>query len=53
MDKDEDDKFWCSTKVDENGVHIDGEWGYCDRDCNRFKTGQIVLMSIIDLSYIT
>ena len=27
--------FWCSTKVDENGKHVDGKnkWGYCDIDC--------------------
>ena len=22
-------KFWCSTKVDENGFHTKGNWGYC------------------------
>jgi hypothetical protein len=27
--------FRCSTKVDENGVHVGGidAWGYCDYDC--------------------
>ena len=27
-----DVKPWCSTKVDENGVHVTGQgkWGYCD-----------------------
>ncbi len=33
MDR-EDRRFWCSTKIDENGGHQDGEWGVCDSDCN-------------------
>ena len=24
---------WCSTKVDKNGVHITGEYGYCSAPC--------------------
>ena len=24
---------WCSTAVDENGVHITGSYGYCGPDC--------------------
>lgn len=24
---------WCSTKVDENGDHMKGEWGQCDEEC--------------------
>ena len=28
-------KPWCSTKTDENGKHLDGNWGVCDMDtCN-------------------
>ena len=28
-------KPWCSTKVDDNGVHVvgQGKWGYCDSEC--------------------
>jgi len=31
----EDDKPWCSTKVDQFNEHIPGigEWGYCDSNC--------------------
>jgi hypothetical protein len=28
---DKDGRFWCSTKVDEEGSHIKGQWGFCDR----------------------
>lgn len=30
---DDDGKFWCSTKVDDSGVHIGkkGYWGYCEK----------------------
>ena len=28
---DPDGRFWCSTKVDENGVHQSGNWGHCDQ----------------------
>ena len=24
---------WCSTKVDENGAHIAGHYGYCPESC--------------------
>ena len=29
-------KPWCSTKTDENGKHISGNWGVCDDkdNCN-------------------
>ena len=32
---DSDGKFWCSTKVDENGRHFgnQNEWGYCEPGC--------------------
>ena len=26
---------WCSTKVDENGVHILGNWGDCSSTCHK------------------
>ena len=32
--KDDKNQFWCSTKVDEDGVHVgggNGYWGYCDK----------------------
>ena len=32
----DEDEPWCSTKVDDNGVHIGGQgnWGYCDPECS-------------------
>ena len=27
-----EDAHWCSTKTDENGVHLSGHWGYCNMD---------------------
>ena len=32
---DPDDKYWCSTKVNENLEHADGigNWGYCGQSC--------------------
>jgi len=27
------DKAWCSTKLDEGGLFISNEWGYCDKKC--------------------
>ena len=27
--KDDHDKLWCSTLTDENGDHVDGQWGNC------------------------
>ena len=24
---------WCSTKVNESGYHVGGEWGYCSPGC--------------------
>ena len=24
---------WCSTAVDENDVHREGSWGYCNSSC--------------------
>ena len=34
-DTDPDDRYWCSTKIDENLEHIPGNgyWGYCDQSC--------------------
>ena len=33
---DADVKPWCSSMVDDNGVHVgggQGKWGYCDLEC--------------------
>jgi len=27
-------RFWCSTKIDENGIHERGHWGYCNSNCS-------------------
>lgn len=32
-----DNKAWCSTKVNSNGEHIRGNWGYCSCSCNILK----------------
>ena len=29
---DPDDKPWCSTKVDSDGLHQHGHWGHCETD---------------------
>ena len=29
----EHDQLWCSTEVDANGSHIDGNWGNCGDEC--------------------
>ena len=29
---DPDDKPWCSTKVDSDGIHQHGHWGHCETD---------------------
>ena len=33
--------YWCSIKVDDNGVHINGEgnWGYCNEYCKLILNG--------------
>ena len=28
-----DGSRWCSTKIDENGQHLQGNWGNCRSDC--------------------
>ena len=30
-----DPGLWCSTKVDGNGMHVQGNWGYCNNKCHR------------------
>ena len=34
-DDDPDGNYWCSTKVDENLIHVNGQnqWGLCSRTC--------------------
>ena len=29
----EHDQLWCSTEVDSNGSHVDGNWGNCGDEC--------------------
>ena len=31
------DKFWCSTEVDHNGLHVKGKWGNCGNECDLGK----------------
>ena len=28
--KDPKGKLWCSTKVNQDGIHVKGYWGFCD-----------------------
>lgn len=37
----EDDKAWCSTKVDSEGGHVGGQWGYCGEQCPIAPKGKI------------
>lgn len=30
---DDDNKLWCSTKVQENGQYLKNQWGYCGNGC--------------------
>ncbi len=48
--RDQDDKSWCSTKVDEDGNHDDsgGYWGHCGQDC--VEKDQSVLKSEFSMS---
>ena len=27
------DKPWCSTKIDEDGFHVENHWGVCENNC--------------------
>ena len=41
---DPDDKPWCSTKVDSNGIHKVGHWGHCETnstDCSNLIVPRI------------
>jgi len=29
-----DGRYWCSTKIDKNGIHEKGHWGYCSSNCS-------------------
>ena len=35
--QDVDEKFWCSTKVDDNHIHFgnEGNYGHCPDDCRK------------------
>ena len=35
---DPDGRHWCSTKVDENLLHVRGNWGYCRSTCPKETT---------------
>ena len=38
-------KSWCSTQVDENGIHAEGKgnWGYCSGECLPKTTSNLVI----------
>merc|ERR1711971_1032191 len=33
IDPIDETKRWCSTKTEETGVHVNGNWGYCSPGC--------------------
>jgi len=35
-------RYWCSTKVDNNGFHIKGNWGYCDTKCPKDQPKDLI-----------
>ena len=35
-------KPWCSTKVDESGIHIEENWGFCNSGCPGGQIGTMV-----------
>ena len=37
-DVDNQGTFWCSTKVDKDGNHVDGHWGNCESSCPKGNT---------------
>ena len=41
----DEEGFWCSTKVDEDGYHIAGSknWGTCNSDCPMTPTRQGIM----------
>ena len=34
-------KTWCSTKVDETGEHISGNWRSCNENCLLSPNGEV------------
>lgn len=37
----EDKRPWCSTEVNIEGFHIEGQWGFCGDLCSTNSTGDI------------
>ena len=37
------DQYWCSTKTDEDGTHIEGQWGFCGEQCPKVIYGKILV----------
>jgi len=35
-DSHDNNRRWCSTKVDDQGLHIPGHFGHCQKNCNRY-----------------
>ena len=50
IDPIDETKRWCSTKTDENGVHVRGEgaWGYCTSGCKLAEGTLIFRTNISD-----
>ena len=52
-DTDPDGRFWCATKLDESGVFVDGNWGYCSDDCFQDEPLSSPMIPIMTTSTIT
>ena len=51
MKKYTNNKPWCSTKVDETGKHMRGNWGNCDESCLSSPNGKESVWSAFLFSF--
>ena len=44
-ESDPQDRLWCSTKVDDNGDHVqnEGQWGHCSSECQDTKVPSSIM----------
>ena len=50
IDPIDETKRWCSTLTDDNGDHVNGNWGYCESNCKPAEDFEI-LDDINDYEY--
>ena len=34
------DQYWCSTKTNADGTHVEGQWGLCGEQCPKVLYGK-------------